>query len=403
MPTMATPGEENREAAHQMLRMLHLADAQLGARHPDLGDAAAHQRERQQAALAAAVDVALAEGVALVLVSGGLFATSLAPRRTVERAGAEIGRLAAAGIRTIVLPGRHDPDDRASVYRAYDLAGLAGVSDGDGLVSVLRTESPVVHVPELDLVVAGRVASGGQEPLDLGTLAASLRTAPEAAWRIGMAHAAPESAGGMLTAASIAGTGLDYLALGDASAQATGREGGVTWGVPGPPEQVVIEQLEPGGVLLVTCELDGGTRTVTVKSRATGRTTHREELVDVAALASQEALVERLRATASPDQLLDVHLAGSLPDRLAVDPAGVEDALRAHYLWVRVHDASQPMLTTGDLPPADTVAGSFIRGVEGRIADLEATGEPDADEEAAALREVLRLGRRLLAGQEVQG
>ena len=35
--------------------------------------------------------------------------------------------------------------------------------------------------------------------------------------------------------------------------------------------------------------------------------------------------------------------------------------------------------------------------------DLEATGEPDADEEAAALREVLRLGRRLLAGQEVQG
>jgi hypothetical protein len=176
----------------------------------------------------------------------------------------------------------------------------------------------------------------------------------------------------------------------------------VTWGVPGPPEQVVIERPEPGGVLLVACDLDGGARTVTVEGRTTGRSTHRKELVDVATLASQGALVERLRATASPDQLLDVHLAGSLPDSLVVDPVEVEDALRAHYLWVRVHDASQPELSTGDLPPADTVAGSFIRGVEGRIADLEATGEPDADEEAAALREVLRLGRRLLAGQEVR-
>jgi hypothetical protein len=60
------------------------------------------------------------------------------------------------------------------------------------------------------------------------------------------------------------------------------------------------------------------------------------------------------------------------------------------------------MLTTGDLPPADTVAGAFTRGVEGRIADLEAADDPSADEEAAFLREVLRLGRRLLAGEEVR-
>jgi hypothetical protein len=385
-----------------MLRMLHLADARLGARHPELGDAASSHRERQFAALAAVVDLALAEKVDLVLVSGDLFATGIASRRTVERAAAEIGRLAGARIRTIVLPGRHDPDDRASVYRAYDLAALAGVREGDDLVSVLTTDRPVLHVPALDLVVGGIVPTGGAEIPDIGTLASSIAAAPAATWRIGMAHAAPETVGGQIPPAAIAATGMDYLALGDAPGQATGREGGVAWGVPSSPEQVVIDRPERGGVLLVTCELRGSSRTVTVEGRTTGRATHREETVDVATLESQQALVERLRQSASPDELLDVHLVGSLADSLLIDPADVAEALRSDYLLVRVHDASQPLLTTGDLPPADTVGGAFVREVEGRIADLEATDDPSADEEATFLREVLRLGRRLLAGEEVR-
>lgn len=385
-----------------MLRILHLADARLGARHPDLGDAASSHRERQFAALAAAVDLAIAERVDLVLVAGDLFATGMASRRTVERAAAEISRLAVARIRTVILPGHHDPDDRASVYHAYDLAALAGARDGDDLVSVLTRISPVVHLSALDLVIGGLVPAGGAETPDLSTLTASLTTAPAAIWRIGLAHAAPEVAGGGLTMGAIAETGLDYLALGDAAVQATGREGAVTWGVPGPPEQVVIERPEPGGVLLVACELKAGARAVTVEGRTTGRATHRDETVDVAAIESQAALVEQLRASADPDQVLDLHLTGGLLDSLDLEPTEVEDLLRTDFLRVRVHDASQSVLTTGELPPGDTVGGAFIRSVEGRIADLEATSDPDADAEAAELRGVLRLGRRLLAGEEVR-
>jgi hypothetical protein len=50
------------------------------------------------------------------------------------------------------------------------------------------------------------------------------------------------------------------------------------------------------------------------------------------------------------------------------------------------------------LPPPDTIAGAFIRDIEGRIAQLEAAGKAP---EAAELRDVLRLGRLLLAGHEV--
>jgi hypothetical protein len=50
------------------------------------------------------------------------------------------------------------------------------------------------------------------------------------------------------------------------------------------------------------------------------------------------------------------------------------------------------------LPSPDTIAGAFIRDVEARIGALEAAGRED---EAAEARDTLRLGRLLLAGQEV--
>jgi hypothetical protein len=58
------------------------------------------------------------------------------------------------------------------------------------------------------------------------------------------------------------------------------------------------------------------------------------------------------------------------------------------------------------LPPPDTIAGAFIRDLEARIAELEAAsiadgGGADRSDEAAELRDALRLGRLLLAGHEV--
>ena len=55
----------------------------------------------------------------------------------------------------------------------------------------------------------------------------------------------------------------------------------------------------------------------------------------------------------------------------------------------------------GSLPSPDTIPGAFIRNVEGRIAELEADESAAAIAEAAELRDVLRLGRLLLAGHEV--
>src|SRR4051794_30864741 len=155
-PSVSSPTRDGRGGQpDRMLRLLHTADVHLGARHADLGDQAAAQRERQFAAFAAAVDLALAERVDLFLVAGDLFDSNVQPRRSVERVGHELGRLVKARIRAILAPGTHDVYDRASVYRAYDLPGMAGSKSADPFVTLLTPDRPWVHVEALDAIVHG--------------------------------------------------------------------------------------------------------------------------------------------------------------------------------------------------------------------------------------------------------
>jgi DNA repair exonuclease SbcCD nuclease subunit len=389
-----------------MLRLLHTADVHLGARHADLGDAAAAQRERQFAAFKASVDLALAEKVDLFLVAGDLFDSNVQPRRSVERVAAELARLAQARIRTVLVPGTHDVFDRSSVYRAYNLAAMAGTGPRDDLVVLLTPRRPWIHFPALDAVIHGPVFATKRAPHSPLRDLASVQT-PPATWKIGLLHAAIAIPGRtdhddvVITTDEIAASGLDYLALGHWHAAQQAKAKAVTYAYSGAPEPVAVDQDRAGKVLLVTLDEHDARRTVSVEERTVGRTTFEHLEIDASDIASQPALVDRLAALASPDRVLDVRVIGVRPDELDLEPDEVEVALRGSFLRVRVRDASLPALTEGALPPQETIAGAFIRNVEGRIADLEASGDDAAAREALELRDVLRLGRLLLAGHEV--
>ena len=394
----AEGGQRNR-----MLRLLHTADVHLGARHADLGEQAAAQRERQFAAFKATVDLAIAEPVDVVLIAGDLFDSNTQPKRSVERVAAELARLVAAKIRTVMIPGTHDVYDRASIYRAHDLAAMAGQGAGDDFVTILTPERPDVVFNACDAVVYGRIFPTKRAPNSpLKDLDASAET--RGTWRIGMVHGAlsiPGKTDGddvVFTREEIAATGLDYLALGHWHSTQQGRAGAVSYAYAGAPEPMALDQEGAGKVLLVRLEEVGGRRTVTVQERTVGRTRFEKVELDAATITSQPAVVEQLAARADPDLVLDVRVTGVKHDELDLDPDEVEGQLRGSFLKVRVRDQSLPALTEGPLPSADTVVGAFIRDVEGRIAELEAA---DRTPEAAELRDVLRLGRLLLAGHEV--
>jgi len=392
-----------------MLRLLHLADVHLGARHADLGDAAAAQRERQFAAFRAAVDLAIAEKVDIVLIAGDLFDSNTQPRRSVERVAAELKRLAAARIRTVIIPGTHDCYERASIYRTYDLPALAGAGPDDDSVTVLTPDRPSIHLATCDVVVHGPVFATKRAP---HSPLRDLRVThgEGATWHVGMVHgsiAIPDKTDRdevVITKDEIAATGLDYLALGHWHSAQQGRAGSTTYAYAGAPEPVAVNQDGAGSVLLVELVEPGdasGDRHVRIEERRVGRTRFERVDLDAAAVGSQPELVAALRARADPDLVLHVRITGVRPDELDVDPTEVEDQLRDAFLRLRVRDVSLPALTQGSLPSPDTIAGAFIRDVEARIAELEAAPEDASVAEAAELRDVLRLGRLLLAGHEV--
>lgn len=386
-----------------MLRVVHTADVHLGARHTDLGERAAAQRERQFAAFRATVELAIAEDADLFLVAGDLFDSNTQPKRSVERVAAELKRLADARVRTVIIPGTHDVYDRASIYRAYDLGALAGQPPGTDFVTVLTPESPEVHLSEVDALVFGRVFDtkrAPRSPLADFSAAANHR----ATWRIGLVHGSLAIPGQtdrdevVFTREEIVASGLDYLALGHWHSFSQGRAGHTSWAYSGAPEPVAVDQDRAGKALLVTLEQRDGKRRVAVEERAVGRTRFERLDVDAGIVASQPALVGQLASRADPDLVLDVRLTGVRPDELDLEVDEVERELVDRFFRLRLRDASTPPLSEGPIPPPDTIAGAFIREAESRIGTLEGAGSA---EEARELRDALRIGRLLLAGHEV--
>jgi DNA repair protein SbcD/Mre11 len=397
-----------------MLRIIHTADVHLGARHDDLGEQASAQRERQFAAFVATVDLAIAEKVDLFLIAGDLFDSNVQPRRSVERVAAQLKRLAAAKIRTVIVPGTHDGYDRASIYRANDLKALAGSTPDDDWVTILTPDTPSIHITACDAVVHGPVFATKKAPHSpLRDLAAEVAAARAAAnWQIGVVHGSVAIPGKtdrddvVFTTEEIGASGLDYLALGHWHSAQQSKARGVTYAYAGAPEPVALNQDRAGKVLLVDMDATPAGRTVAVQERIVGKTRFEKLDIDAAGVTSQPALVEALRRKGNPDLVLDARIVGVRPDELDLHPDEIEAALAPAFLKVRIRDRSAPSLTEGVLPSPDTIAGAFIRDMEARIAELEAgQGQdgpsPAAAEEASELRDALRLGRLLLAGHEV--
>ena len=385
-----------------MLRLLHTADVHLGARHADLGDRAATQRERQFAAFVASIDLALQEKVDLVLIAGDLFDSNTQPRRSVERAAAQIKRLVEARIRVVIAPGTHDVYDKASIYRAYDMPALAGAVGSD-LVTVLDPDHHDVHLRALDIVVHGRCYATKRAP-ESPLAGLDVANDDRATWHVGLLHAAlaiegrTDSDDVVIRTEEIEASNLDYLALGHWHSTSKGKAGNTTYAYAGAPEPIALDQDRAGNVLLVTLDAAKGRKSVAVEERKVGKTSFERLQLDAATVGTQPAVVAALRERANPDLVLDVELIGVRPDELDLRVEEVEAELAELFLKVRVRDRSVAPLPDGPIASADTVLGAFIRDLEARVAEVEAA---DDIESANELRDALRLGRLLLSGAEV--
>ena len=394
-------------------RIIHTADVHLGARHDDLGEQAAAQRERQFAAFKAAVDLALAEKVDLFLDRRRpvrLERPAHAARSSASPPSSRGSPRRASG--RCIIPGTHDVYDRSSIYRAYDLAGAGRQPARPTRWSPSSTpDHPSVHLAALDAVVHGRVLPDQARPAQPAARPRRASTTPRPpTWHIGLRPRLDRDPGQDRPRRGRhhdRGDRGERPRLPRARALALGAERarpGVAYAYAGAPEAVAARPGRAGKVLLVDARRQhaasgrrrasssgSSARRASSAARSTPRPSRRQP-----ALIAQPRQARPTRTSSSTSGW-----SASGPTTSTSTSTRSRGALRHRSCKVRVRDVSHAGADRGVAAVAGHDRGRVHPRPRG--ADRRPRGAADdvAPREAAELRDVLRLGRLLLAGHEV--
>ncbi len=367
------------------IKLLHTADVHLDAPFRWLGNKGKEQRRQVKDTFRALIDLALAERVDAVLIAGDLFDGNSPSQDAVDFVKTQLARLS---VPVFIVPGTHDCYDTGSIYRRVHFATGNGaavhVFDGARTAVELSTLGLTVHA-NANLTKTSRVS-----PLH------GLQRNPRTRYNVALAHGSLARPGTEddfpLNAASIAASGMDYLALGHWHSCQDCSAGGIAAWYSGPPELLTAEG-EQGYVLLI--ELDE--QRTHVQCRQVGRRRYAELSLPLDGIDGAEAIGEPIRSRRDPDLALTVRLSGLRRLDLVYDVCELEQELSPLFFALRVEDVSHPHLRPEDVEALSDklVIGQFARRMQALIAEA-------ADPNEKRVREcALQLGLALLQGKKV--
>ena len=295
-----------------MLRIIHTADVHLGARHDDLGEQAAAQRERQFAAFKAAVDLALdREGRPVPDRRRPVrLERPAAPLRRARRRRAQAPRRGAD-------PDGHHPGHPRRLRPRLDLPRLrpprAGRHDARA-TAWSRSSTRTIRRstwPRCDAVVHGRVFADQARAAQPARrrrrrCRRGRRRAGPVTWHIGLVHGSIAIPGKtdrdevVITTDEIAASGLDYLALGHWHSAQSGKAGASPTPTPARRRRspsTRIGRARSSSSSSTSTPASGPSR---CRGRQVGKTRFEKLEIDAATVASQPALVELLDGPRRP-------------------------------------------------------------------------------------------------------
>jgi len=368
------------------LRLLHTADVHLGAPFGFLGRRGREQRDQLKATFSRVVDLAMTSQVDALLIAGDLFDSAYPQPALVGEVIYQLQRLDSEGIWTLITPGTHDRLQPGGVYEKDEFSNLAHVH-------IFRDrEMTPRSINRLDLDVYGMAVN--REGKDVLT---GFRAGDAARWRVGMLHASFMLPGKverdemLVSAESVAGSNLHYLALGHWHTHGDYSQDNTPAFYSGAPEPLDIGKGEDGTVLLVELEEGSPAR---VKPIPVGRRRMSRLELDTSEIGGPAELYAYLRRMADRDLVLEVRLKGMWGDDWAAcDWDRLEDELAPLFFQLRLV-ISPAGITAQDVEtyPERTVIGSFVR-----IAREEMEGKEG--EELLLAEEAFRLGLAHLAGR----
>jgi DNA repair protein SbcD/Mre11 len=376
-----------------MPRLLHLADLHLGWTPRDLPVALADARRAQRdARLREAVDLALRERVHAVLIAGDLFETHDPPGDVVRDAREALGRLVAAGIQVVTVPGNHDELTYArSVYRreAERWPGLLVRSPMPARIGELVLDGETVHLH-------GLAYHGGVT--DVRNALADLPDTSAAGRHLFLAHGtlvhaladAVDERSLPLPRAALAAAGYAYAALGHVHAPSEQRLGGALTVYPGCVGGKGFD--DPGADAWTLVDL--GAHGARVVRRPHAAPALRDLTLDVSACDDEDGVAEALQGLVArhAGDLLRVRLRGALPAPLDLEELALRCGDEAFHLRLEDHTSSVSPALLDAWGASPTVRGAFVRRLRARL------GASDDPAERERVTRALRLGLDALAG-----
>lgn len=232
------------------VKFIHAADLHIDSplRGLDNYDGAPVQalRGATRRALMALVDLALREGVQLVLLAGDIYDRDLGDFRAALFFREQMVRLTSAGVRVFIVKGNHDAEGQIS-KRLPDVPGVHVFS--------ART-AETVDLPDLGVAVHGR---SFPERVVTEDLVPTYRHAVPGRFNIGLLHTSLTGRAGHdpyapTDEAALASRGYDYFALGHVHAREVVREAAPRIVFPGNLQGRHVGETGPKGCELVTVE-----------------------------------------------------------------------------------------------------------------------------------------------------
>jgi hypothetical protein len=358
------------------LTLLHFGNLRLGTAFPWLGVRGKDQRAQLLTTLMGLGDLAIAERVNMVVISGDLFDCVIPAESTLRSVATFFSKLVMAGIYVAVLPGKRDRDILSQ------FADQTHPVVEQPAVVVLNQAVPNVSLPALRLALHA-----------ITTLYPSEERAAARARDAGVRHIGLLYHGTATplvledVARALQTQGYSYVGIGGYESYAEHVAGRMVLCSPGVAEPSRWGQ-EHGSLAVVSMDDAGGTQVF--RGLSGTRTFARIELRLAARTAGQ--IRERIEALRDPELGLEIVLTGICPADVLIDPGDLEASLADRFFRLRVFDRTGVVIDEADAANqgVSTVLANFVRVMKERIE------QPGPQDNVVLLREAYRLGFRML-------
>lgn len=338
------------------IRFLHAADLHLDSPFQGLDDRrAALRREEQRDLLSQLVSLADQEQADIILLSGDLFDSNCTYQETTHSLEQAFSQCHA---KVFIAPGNHDWYGLGSPWTSLVLPEQ---------VHLFTHAAPeAVLLPELGLRIWGAAFQGPE----CGPMLQNFSVARQPGLReIMVLHGElnPHSRYGPLTEADIAGSGLDYLALGHIhSASGLRRAGDTYYAWPGCPEGRGFDECGEKGVYLGLLEDNG---TVQLSFRPLGHRQYHRERLDITNVEDLPTALATLLAQGGAGDIWRISLLGERD--AAPDPALLLHSLEEHCFALEIRDNTRPRRDLWEQAEADSLRGLFLRKMRTAFSQAE--------------------------------